>query len=227
MNTTALGALILITVLGIPAGAYAYSSLVSVHDSDVEISSSRVTITGSNVTITNSTVNLGEGNTIIYLSPTPIIYASPTPILNETTNPVNSPSPIAPAISSVSPISAAQSQTITIQGNGFGDIQPRLQSLGDGSVDTVWGGSTPSIVVYDKSNLLSAGAAGDWFGFTNGPPDLIGIVLVSWTDTQVVLGGFGSGLSSQFSWSQVMKGDILQIQIQTTGGLATFNTIVT
>ena len=128
-------------------------------------------------------------------------------------------------ISSVSPISAALSQTITIQGNGFGNIQPQLLNLGDGSVDTVWGGSTPSIVVYDERNLLSAGAAGDWSGFTNGPPDLIGIVLVSWTDTQIVLGGFGSGLDSQFSWSQVLQGDTLQIQIQTVSGFATYNPI--
>ena len=65
-----------------------------------------------------------------------------------------------PAISSVSPISATLLQTITIQGSGFGNIQPQLLSLGDGSVDTVWGGATPSIVVYDERNELSAGAAG-------------------------------------------------------------------
>ena len=130
-----------------------------------------------------------------------------------------------PNISSISPISGALLQTITIQGSGFGNIQPQLLSLGDGSVDTVWGGSTPSIVVYDERNLLSAGAAGDWSGFTNGPPDLIGIVLVSWTNTQIVLGGFGSGLDSQFSWSQVSQGDTLQIQIQTASGIATYNTL--
>ena len=130
-----------------------------------------------------------------------------------------------PVISSVSPISATLLQTITIQGSGFGNIQPQLLSLGDGSVDTVWGGSTPSIVVYDERNELSAGAAGDWSGFTNGSPDLIGVVLVSWTNTQIVLGGFGSGLASQFSWSQVSQGDTLQIQIQTVSGVATYNTI--
>ena len=139
------------------------------------------------------------------------------------TNSVNAEQ--SPVISSVSPISATLLQTITIQGSGFGNIQPQLLSLGDGSVDTVWGGSTPSIVVYDERNLLSAGAAGDWSGFTNGPPDLIGVILVSWTNTQIVLGGFGSGLGSQFSWSQVLQGDTLQIQIQTVSGAATYNTI--
>jgi len=130
-----------------------------------------------------------------------------------------------PVISSVSPISAALSQTITIKGSGFGNTQPQLLKLGDGSVDTVWGGSTPSMVVYDERNLLSAGAAGNWSGFTNGPPDLIGVVLGSWTDTQIVLGGFGSGLDSQFSWGQVLQGDTLQIQIQTVNGVATYNTV--
>ncbi len=130
-----------------------------------------------------------------------------------------------PVITSVSPISSALVQNITIQGSGFGNVQPQLLSLGDGSVDTVWGGSTPSIVVYDERNLLSAGATGNWSGFTNGPPDLIGVVLVSWTDTQIVLGGFGSGLNSQFSWSQVSQGDTLQIQIQTASGVETYDTV--
>jgi hypothetical protein len=221
MNTKALVALILLITLGVSTGVYAYSNLAPVQDSNVHICNSNVTITDSNVTITNSTITLGEGNTIILPSQTS------TPIINETVSSTKSSSATAPKITSVSPISAAQSQTIIIQGNGFGNIQPQLMSLGDGSVDTVWGSSTPSIVVYDENNLLSAGAAGDWPGFTNGPPDLIGIVLVSWTNTQIVLGGFGSGLGSQFSWSQVAKGDTLQIQIQTAGGTATFDIVAT
>jgi len=132
---------------------------------------------------------------------------------------------LGPTIFSVTPISSDRLQTVTIQGSGFGNIEPQLLDLGDGSVDTIWGGSTPSIVVYDKRNLLSAGAAGNWSGFTNGPPDLIGVVLVSWTDTQIIIGGFGSGLGSRFSWNQVLPGDALQIQIQTASGLTIYNTI--
>jgi hypothetical protein len=138
----------------------------------------------------------------------------------------------APEITSVMPITNQQTQTITIQGHGFGNIQPELMDLGDGlmdlgdgSVDTVWGKNTPSLVIYDKTNLLSAGAAGDWNGFTNEPPDLIGIILVSWSDTQIVLGGSGSGLGSRFSWSQVSDGDYMQIQIQTAGGFATYELV--
>ena len=213
MNIKAFVALTLLTILGISTGVYAYSNSASVQDSYIQINGSNVTISDSNVTITNSIITLGEGNTIIYPTQTP------------TTNPIDSLPANAPEITSVSPICAAQSQTIIIQGKGFGDIQPRLMSLGDGSVDTVWGGSTPSIVLFDQRNLLSAGAAGAWSGFTNGPPDLIGVILVSWTDTQIVLGGFGSGLGSQFSWSQVLQGDALQIQIQTSRGFTTYNTV--
>jgi hypothetical protein len=211
MNNKAFAAIILLTVLLTSTGVYAYDDLISVQDSNIQISNSNITITNSNVTITNSTITIGEGNTIIYASPTPAATSTSTS---------------APKIQSVSPISTARNQTITIQGNGFGNIPPQLLSLDDGSVDTIWGSSTPAIAVYDKTNLLSAGASGDWSGFTNGPPDLIGIFLVSWFDTQIILGGFGSGLGSRFSWSQVTKGDMLQIQIQTAGGLATFDTAI-
>ena len=213
LNIKALAALTLLTILAVSTSVYAYSSYVSIQNSNVQISSSNVTISDSNVTITNSTITLGAGNIIIYPTQTPAANAE------------NSSTPNQPQITSVSPICSAQSQTIIIQGRGLGDIQPELTSLGDGSVDTVWGGSTPSIVVEDERNLLSAGAAGDWSGFTNGPPDLIGITLVSWNGTCVVLSGFGSGLGSQFSWSEVSKGDPLQIQIQTSSGFTSYNTV--
>jgi hypothetical protein len=213
LNIKALVALTLLIILGLSTGVNAYSNFLSIKESYVQIDTSNITISNSNVTITNSTITLGEGNTIIYPTQTP------------TTNTVNSMPANAPEITSVSPICAGQSQTIIIQGKNFGDIQPQLMLLGDGSVDTVWGSSTPSIVLLDERNLLSAGAAGAWSGFTNGPPDLIGVVLVSWNDTRIVLGGFGSGLGSQFSWSQVLKGDVLQIQIQTSSGFTTYYTV--
>ena len=77
-----------------------------------------------------------------------------------------------PVIDSVSPIAVTIMQPIIIRGSGFDDTQPQLLSLGDGSVDTTWGGSTPSIVIFDERNELSAGAAGNWSGFTNGSPTL-------------------------------------------------------
>lgn len=145
-------------------------------------------------------------------------------VINDTT--ILLPS-TAPVIDSVSPISTDRLQTIVIKGSGFGNTQPLLLRLDDGSVDTIWGGSTPSIVIYDLTNGLSAGAAGDWYGFTNGPPDLIGIILVSWTDTEIILDGFGTDLSGRFSWSQVQKGDTIQVQIQTIGGIGTYKIEVT
>jgi hypothetical protein len=173
-----------------------------------------------------SMISLGVTYTIISLYP-PSTFQMQNTQTNSTPNPTNTPTTQLPKITSVTPITVKEKQTIIIQGDGFGNLQPQLEHLEDGSVDTIWGQSTPSIVILDQNNLLSAGAAGDWSGFTNGPPDLIGIYLVSWTNTKIVLGGFGTGLNSQFSWSQVTKGDSLQVQIQTIDGLATYNTTIT
>jgi hypothetical protein len=176
-----------------------------------------------------STISIGITYTLISLYP-PSTFQEQTsqtdsnPDSALTPTPTQTPQTTLPIITSVSPITNAENQTIIIQGDGFEDVLPTLESLGDGSVDTIWGLSTPSIVILDETNLLSAGAAGDWYGFTNGPPDLIGIYLESWNNTCIVLDGFGTGLGSQFSWSQVTKGDSLQIQIQTSAGLATYTT---
>lgn len=138
-----------------------------------------------------------------------------------------SPSNESPVIEHISPITSELQQRIVIKGTGFGNTQPMLSQLSDNSVNTIWGGSTPSIVFYDLNNELSAGADGDWDGFTNGPPDLIGIKLVKWTNTEIIIDGFGTGLGSRFSWNQVQTGDIIQIQIQTINGFATYNIVAT
>jgi hypothetical protein len=106
LNIKALVALTLLAILGISTSVYAYTDNVSVQNSSIQIKGSNVTISDSNVTITNSTITLGEGNTIIYPMPT--------------SNPVNSSPTNAPEIMPVSPICASQSQTIIIQGRGFG-----------------------------------------------------------------------------------------------------------
>jgi hypothetical protein len=173
-----------------------------------------------------SMISIGVTYTIISLYP-PSTFQMQNTQTNSIPNPTNTPTTQLPKITSVTPITDQEKQTIIIEGDGFGNLQPQLEHLEDGSVDTIWGQSTPSIVILDQNNLLSAGAAGDWSGFTNGPPDLIGIYLVSWTNTKIVLGGFGTGLGSQFSWSQVTKGDPLQVQIQTTDGQATYNIAIT
>ena len=125
----------------------------------------------------------------------------------------------APYISSVSPIADVNLQTITISGAGFGNVSPQTQSLGDGSVDTIDGGSTPSMQVRDNS--LIAGWTAGYQG--NG----VGIVLVSWSDTKIVLGGFGSSLSTtgQGAWN-LMPGDPIQILVKVSGQVASYSTSV-
>ncbi len=125
----------------------------------------------------------------------------------------------APFISSVSPIKDAVLQTITIKGNGFGDVLPQNFSLGDGSIDTIDVAPTPSMQVRDNSlvNGWTAGYQG------NG----VGIVLVSWSDTKIVLGGFGDSLSTsgQGEWN-MMPDDPIQILVKVSGQVASYSTSV-
>ena len=131
-------------------------------------------------------------------------------------NPVGAP----PVIYSVSPISATQPQNITIHGINFGDTQPELLSLSDGSVDTIGGGSTPVMRIYDQNGLESWQA-----GVQDNPcsgADTIGILLISWSDTEIVLGGFGATVNSY----GISDGNPLLIDILTSNGQATYTTIV-
>jgi hypothetical protein len=131
----------------------------------------------------------------------------------------------APVISSVSPIYAKRLQTITIKGSGFSDTQPQLLDLGDGSVDTVGGGTTPAIRIYDQCGLKSW-QAGVQDNPTSGA-DCIGIILVSWSDTEIVLGGFGTALNTdgEGQWN-LLPGDQLLISVLTANGHAAYTTTV-
>ncbi|HSQ53393.1 MAG TPA: hypothetical protein VLM82_03015, partial [Acidobacteriota bacterium] len=111
-------------------------------------------------------------------------------------------------------------QTIVIKGTGFGDIQPELMELGDGSVNTVGGGDTPVIKIRDDG----------WKGWGAGVRDspetgwcIIGIILESWSDTEIVLGGFGTVLftRSQYSFN---VGDPMRVTVITSGGSAEYRT---
>jgi hypothetical protein len=130
-----------------------------------------------------------------------------------------------PVISSVSPITAAVSQTITVQGSGFGNLQPTLMNVGDGSVDTVGGGTTPTIFILDE-NAENGWQAGIQKNSTWGW-DSIGIILVSWSDNKIVLGGFGSavGTDGQTEWL-ISSGDPMLIDVQTVNGEANYTTKV-
>ncbi len=117
-----------------------------------------------------------------------------------------------PTITSVSPITAFNRQTIIITGSGFGNTPPQLQPVGDGSVDTyACSVSTPSIAVRDNSGGTHNWAAGRE---TCSNFDAIGIYLRSWSDTKIVLGGLGTALSTngQGSWN-IAVGDSVAIAL--------------
>ncbi len=145
--------------------------------------------------------------------------------------PTQTPAPIAPgsapAISSVSSIAAVQLQTIVINGSGFGNFQPQLMSLGDGSVDTVGGSKTPVIRIYDLGNSDSDSWEAGVQDSPNSGADSIGIILTSWSDTEIVLGGFGTalGTNNQGQWV-ISPGDQLLIAVLTANGQATCTTTV-
>jgi len=100
----------------------------------------------------------------------------------------------APVITSVSPITATATQIITISGSGFGNTPPQTVQVGDGSVDTqACNVSTPSLVIKDNgpgSDSWQAGLA------TCSGSDSIGIYIMRWSDSEIVLAGFGSALGT-------------------------------
>jgi hypothetical protein len=122
-----------------------------------------------------------------------------------------------PVINSVSPISATRQQTIVISGSGFGDTQPRVMNLSDGSVVTLVGGITPVLRIYDVEGWDSWEAGcedSQWV-----PGGLIGVYLTSWSDTEIVLGGFGIDLNVNGQEPRNIKtGDPLIVNVQTANG---------
>jgi hypothetical protein len=150
-------------------------------------------------------------------------YAATVVSSQSETTPISTEAP--PVISSVSPISATRLQKIVISGSGFGNTQPQLLSLGDGSVDTVGGGTTPAIRIYDQNG------SGSWQAGVQDNPnsgaDSIGVILVSWSDTEIVLGGFGTALNTdgQGQWN-LLPGDPLLISVVTDNGQAVYTTTV-
>ena len=128
-------------------------------------------------------------------------------------------------ISSVSPISATRLQTIVIRGSSFGNVQPEFLDFGDGSVDTVGGGDTPALRIYNQDGLKSwqAGVQDN----PNSGADSISIILVNWSDTEIVLGGFGTALNTdgQGPWN-LSTGDQLLISVLTANGQAVYTATV-
>jgi hypothetical protein len=141
---------------------------------------------------------------------------------NESPGTLNSPATVSanppaqslnqPLIKSVSPIIPHRFQTIVIAGTNFG-AAPQTQILVDGSVDTLdCNTSTPSLAVRDKGIGKRSWAAGrkTCNNFAE-----IGIQLISWTDTQIVLGGFGSALGGNVGDAKYLMdaGDPIEIVV--------------
>jgi hypothetical protein len=136
----------------------------------------------------------------------------------------------APVISSVSTITATRLQTIHIYGSGFGDTPPQTVNLGDGSVDTVSSSTTPYMCISDSGKTEKTGDTSDggenWAAgiISPGCYAMIGIVLVSWSDNEIVLGGFGTalGTNGQGTW-YIEPGDPLSIDVFTPSGHADYH----
>ncbi len=153
---------------------------------------------------------------------------------------VSGPTPTGPVISSVSPITATNLQTIKIQGSGFGNIRPQTTPVGDGSVDTVAGSArasstTPWMDIGDSGKYQKTGDTSDGGeNWAAGVTDFrtvfceVGIYITSWTDTEITLGGFGTylGTNGQGTW-YIEPGDPLVVDVFTPSGQASYHTNVT
>jgi hypothetical protein len=119
---------------------------------------------------------------------------------------------LAPKIISVSRIDTQQWQTIVIKGTGFGQQQP-------------YTGDSAHITLWDLTRNWAAGYAGPCF--RGNCDDAVGLMVISWTDSEIVLGGFPGawGLGSY----TLDKGDLEQIYVwnaQSGSGPASLKTIV-
>jgi hypothetical protein len=122
----------------------------------------------------------------------------------------------APAITYVSPITAVNNHTIIIIGHSFGSM-PQTTNVGDGSVDI------PNFKITEGDG---SGWGSNWnAGSSEKDVALIGVYLLSWNDTSIVLGGFGSYLGQTNNGSYncyFLQGDNITITVNN----ATFTTIV-
>jgi hypothetical protein len=121
-----------------------------------------------------------------------------------------------PQITSVSTITTDTSETITIEGCGFGTSPQTVSNFlaNDGSVDTVESTTTPSLAIFDSYNQWLSGypcTTDCWeAGFAINPSiiDSIGIYIESWTNTKIVINGFGSLLGTTKQWNIAVGDEI-------------------
>ena len=125
----------------------------------------------------------------------------------------------AATITSVSPVSNATSQTIDIIGSGFGTQSP-------------YTGDSPNIVLFDGTEF-SAGFVGTIPAGTYGTltfpvatafSDVYGLVVNSWTDTEIILGGINyNGVATS---GTLTNGDDVSIYVNNSGFSGTCTVVV-
>ena len=187
-------------------------------------------VTSSNGTFSGSVVGVpGEDYTIMVEAPGYVTGFSQFTI-TQNNQPVSTAIYLAPysstqpVIQSVTPIVAAAAQGIIISGTGFG-TGPQTTTLSDGSVETLaCNVTTPSLAINDSGSGSDSWSAGR---NTCANSDLIGIDLVSWSNTQIVLNGFGTALgnaSKPATWN-IAPGDPITVNLSgaNQSGTATYN----
>jgi hypothetical protein len=103
-----------------------------------------------------------------------------------------------PKITSVSKITTAQHQTITITGTGFG-------------THSAYTGTTKFISLYDSTKKWEAGFSPDL--------DTVTLIVNSWTNTKIVLGGFAGKWGTQNFTLAVGNSEVVKIwNAQSSGG---------
>jgi len=132
-----------------------------------------------------------------------------------------------PTINSVTPVAAVNSKYIVITGSGFGNAPPKIDPIGDGSVNTsACSTTTPSLAI--RNNRAGAGWSAGRATCTNF--DAIGIIQNQnpsppywWSDTVIVLWGFGPALGQPPY--NIAPGDPLSIVVfgANNSGMATFS----
>ena len=138
------------------------------------------------------------------------------------------PASNAPAITRVSPILPRRTQTIVIEGSGFGNSPPKLVPVGD-AVDTdARNGQRPALAIGNHGR-----GADDWQAglARDGDINTLGIQLIRWTDTMIILAGFGNDLGNEVErgiW-KIAAGDPIEITMFGPAGSepAKFATTVT
>lgn len=143
----------------------------------------------------------------------PLVHPTIQNAKSANTPPNNFQSNMPITISHVSQLTTNTHDLIYIEGNGFGDTYPQTTQLSDGSVLTKGCGSnTPSIAILDKGSGNDTWPAG-WY-CNQVYPGGIGLYIAKWSNTEIVLNGFGSalGINNLKSWN-INSGDPITIAV--------------